>query len=172
MLLVLTHRYSDVYACEQLISSNTSSIISPWENQNLGHHRGTHHDASDNSPLYAEGVHMLNGLTEEEMESFVDEHPTIAPLFEIDVLMAVEPYLAKPSTTGQEAPCKLEPESIKELQHARDALDRELAISQRFKASTLEEVNFGSSTEPQTLKIAKDIASKERLALLVLLTEY
>ena len=36
----------------------------------------------DHSPLYAEGVHML------------EEHPTIVPLFEVDVLSAMEPYIA------------------------------------------------------------------------------
>ena len=115
---------------------------------------------------------MLNGLADDEMESFLDEHPTIVPFFEIDVLMVVEPYLPEPNMIGQEAPCELDPEFVKELQHARDALDRELAISQRVKALTLEEVNLGSSTEPRTLKIAKNLASEERSALLGLMTEY
>ena len=44
----------------------------------------------DISPLYAEGVHMLDDLTDEEMDHFLEEHPTIVPLFEIDVLMAIE----------------------------------------------------------------------------------
>ena len=34
---------------------------------------------------------MLNGFAGDEMDSFLDEHPTIVPLFEIDVLTAVEP---------------------------------------------------------------------------------
>ena len=123
-------------------------------------------------PLYAEGVHMLNGLADDEMESFLDEHPTIVPLFEIDVLTVVEPYLAETNRSRQEAPCELDPEFVKELQHGRDALDRELVISQQVKASTLEEVNLSSSTEPRTLKIAKDLASEERSALLGLLTKY
>ena len=37
---------------------------------------------------------MLDGLVEDEMNSFLDEHPTIVPLFEIDVLSAVEPFIA------------------------------------------------------------------------------
>ena len=142
------------------------------ENQSSSGHGRAHHDASWHQLVYAEGVNMLNGLLDDEMESFFEEHPKIVPLFKINILMVVEPYLAETNRSRQEAPCELDPESIKELQHARDALDRELAILQWVKASTLEEVNFGSSTEPQTLKIAKDIASKERLALLVLLTEY
>ena len=44
----------------------------------------------DNSLLYA-GVHMLNGFGDDKMDSFLDDHPMIVPLLEIDVLMAVEP---------------------------------------------------------------------------------
>ena len=35
---------------------------------------------------------MLDGLAEEEVDHFLEEHSTIVPLFEIDVLTAVEPY--------------------------------------------------------------------------------
>ena len=48
----------------------------------------------NNNPLYVEGAHMLDGLADEDMNSFLDEHPTIIPLFEIDVLSVVEPYIA------------------------------------------------------------------------------
>ena len=40
-------------------------------------------------PLYAEGVHKLDGLDDEAMDHFLEEHPRIVPLFEIDVLKAV-----------------------------------------------------------------------------------
>ena len=36
---------------------------------------------------------MLHGPTDEEMNSFMDEHPTIIPLFEIDVISVVKPYV-------------------------------------------------------------------------------
>ena len=36
---------------------------------------------------------MLDGLADDEMNSFVDEHPTIVPLFKIDVFSVVEPYV-------------------------------------------------------------------------------
>ena len=36
--------------------------------------------------------------------------------------------------------------SIKELRHARDAFESELAISHRVKKSTLEEINLGFNT--------------------------
>ena len=41
------------------------------------------------TPLYAEGVHMLDGLAEEEVDHFLEEHPTIVSLFEIDVILAI-----------------------------------------------------------------------------------
>ena len=47
------------------------------------------------TPLYAEGVHMLDGLADEEVDHFLAEHPTIVPLFEIDVIMAIEQLLGQ-----------------------------------------------------------------------------
>ena len=47
----------------------------------------------------------------------------IVPLFEIDVLTAVEPYLVDTNTTNQEAPHEPNPEAVKELGHAHHALD-------------------------------------------------
>ena len=117
--------------------------------------------------IHSEGVHMLDGLVDEEMD-----HPTIVPVFKIDVLTVVEPYISELAPEESEDPHELDPQSIEELRHTRDALDRELAISQRVKASTLEEINLGSCTEPRTLKIAKALASEEQSALIKLLTEY
>ena len=59
---------------------------------------------------------MLDGLTDDEMTSFLDEHPTIVPLFEVDVLSAMEPYVA----TGSKHDEVDEPDhaSLKELQEA------------------------------------------------------
>ena len=37
---------------------------------------------------------MLDGLTDDKMNCFLDEHPTIMPVFEIDVLSSVESYVA------------------------------------------------------------------------------
>ena len=80
---------------------------------------------------------MLNGLVDDEMDSFLDEHHTIIPLLKIDILTAVEPYLADTSMANQEAPHEPNPEAVKELGHARDPLDQELAISQLVKATDI-----------------------------------
>ena len=37
------------------------------------------------SPPYAEEIHMLEGLEDEELERYLDENPWIVPLFEIDI---------------------------------------------------------------------------------------
>jgi hypothetical protein len=33
------------------------------------------------APVYAEGVNMLEGLTEEEADTFLQEYPTLVPLY-------------------------------------------------------------------------------------------
>mgnify|MGYP000187975492 FL=1 len=112
---------------------------------------------------------MLDGLTDEEVDHFLEEHSTIVPLFEINVLTVVRPYVSEPATEENEVHQEPDPTSIEKLRHARNTLDHELAISQRVK---VEEVNLGSSTKPRTLKIATELASDERSALVGLLTEY
>ena len=82
----------------------------------------------------------------------IDSTTTIVPFFEIDVLSVVELYAA--NAIEHDASYKPDPTSIKELQQARDALNRNLAISQRVKASTLEDVNLDSPAEPRIVKIA------------------
>ena len=42
------------------------------------------------TPLYAEGVHMLDRLADEEVDEFLEDHPTIIPLFEINAISAVD----------------------------------------------------------------------------------
>jgi hypothetical protein len=44
------------------------------------------------APVYAEGVNMLEGLTKEEADTFLQEIPTLMPLYEIDVVKEAEPY--------------------------------------------------------------------------------
>ena len=54
---------------------------------------------------------MLDGLADDEMNTFQDEHPAIVPLFEIDVLSAIEPYLA--NAINHEAPHEPDQDSVK-----------------------------------------------------------
>ena len=38
------------------------------------------------TPLYVEGKNMLEGVDNTELEAYLEEHPRIIPLFEIDVI--------------------------------------------------------------------------------------
>ena len=79
-----------------------------------------------------------------EVDDFLEDHPTIIPLFEIDAISTVGTPPDKDVT--EDALPQDEPDSttIAELRHTRDTFERELAISQRVKASTLESFNLGS----------------------------
>ena len=48
------------------------------------------------TPLYAESINMLEGLPDDEVERYLEEHPRIVPLFEVDITAAVEPYITTP----------------------------------------------------------------------------
>ena len=50
---------------------------------------------------------MLVGLTDDEMNYFLEEHPAIMPLFEFDVPSAVEPYVA--NDIKHDEPYELDP---------------------------------------------------------------
>ena len=119
-----------------------------------------------------EGVHKLDRLDEEEVDNFLDEHPTIIPLLEIDVILAISSPMAEGATEETLPQTEPDPTTIVELRHACDAFVRELAISQRVKASTLESLNLGSDENPRTLKIANNLPPDERSALIWLLTDY
>ena len=45
------------------------------------------------TPLYAESINMLEGLAEEEVDRYLDEHSRIVPLFEVDVTEAITLYI-------------------------------------------------------------------------------
>ena len=78
------------------------------------------------TPLYAESINMLEGLVEEEVDQYLDEHPKIVPLFEVDVAEAVTSYIVHLEEVGDE----LDWEAIRELQQAQESLEREMAVSQ------------------------------------------
>ena len=83
------------------------------------------------TPLYAEGINMLEGLADEEVNQYLQENPKIVPLFEIDIAESVTPYILEPEENNEE-PYK---EVIRELRQAQEAPETEMAVSQRVKAS-------------------------------------
>jgi hypothetical protein len=96
---------------------------------------------------------MLEGLTEEEADTFLLKNPTLVPLYKIDVVKEAEPYQISD-----------EP-AVVELGKAREALERELAVSQRVRPTELEELNLGTMEEPRNVLIAKELDTefKEQL---------
>ena len=124
------------------------------------------------SPLYAEGVHMLDGLADDEVDDFLEDHPTVIPLFKIDAMSAVGTPLDEEVTVNTPPQDEPDPTTIAELRHARDAFERELAISQQVKESTLETLNLGLDENPRTLQIANNLPAGERATLIHLLTDY
>ena len=95
--------------------------------------------------LYAERVHMLDGLADDEVDDFLEDHPTIIPLFEIDAISAVTTPLDEEVMVDTRPQDKPDSTTIAELRHARDAFERELAISQLVKTSTLESLKLAIS---------------------------
>ena len=122
------------------------------------------------TPLYAEDINMLEGVDDAELEAYLDDHPRIVPLFEIDIIETVVDYPA--SNMLQEEAYELDPKSLLELSRARTTFDREMEISRRVSASTLEDVNVGTTTDPRVLSIAKDLPPSQKEAMIALLKEY
>ena len=113
---------------------------------------------------------MFDGLDDIELEAYLDDHPRIIPLFEIYIIETVADYA--PTNTLHEEAYELDPESILELSRARATFEMEMEISRRVMASTLEEVNIGTTTDPPLLSIAKNLLPSQKEAILALLKEY
>ena len=52
--------------------------------------------------LYAEEIHMLEGLKHDKLEKYLDENPRIVPPFEIDVVETAETYTTPTTAMGQD----------------------------------------------------------------------
>ena len=115
---------------------HSANIKQNWQHNNLSFRRGRtkvrvpmEENATipkDISPLYAEEIHMLEGLEDEELERYLDENPRIVPLFEIDVRGTADSYASPMGSTGHDD----EPgeEALAELQRAQEAFEREMEI--------------------------------------------
>ena len=54
------------------------------------------------TPLFAESINMLEGLTDKEVHHYLDKYPRIFPLFEVDIAEVVTPYIVQPEEVGDE----------------------------------------------------------------------
>ena len=84
---------------------------------------------------------MLEGLADEEVDRYLEEHPKIVPLFVVDITEVVIPYVTNQEKESDEP----DQEEIRELRQAQESLEREMTISKRVKASQLEEVDLGTN---------------------------
>ena len=78
------------------------------------------------TPLYAVSIIMLEGLADKEVDRYLDEHPRIVPLFKVDIVEAITPYVEQPEEIGDEP----DRDTIRELRQAQESLEWEMAVSQ------------------------------------------
>ena len=70
------------------------------------------------TPLYAKGVHMLDNLADDEVDNFLEDHPKIVPLFDIDIMETINPYVSEPISGERDIGRETDPKSVEELHHA------------------------------------------------------
>ena len=92
---------------------------------------------------------MLEGLSDEEVDRYLEEHPKIVPLFEVDITTAVGPYI---TSSESDEPDQA---AIREERQAHESLEKETMISQRVKVSQLDEVDLGTTDKPRPVNVAK-----------------
>ena len=90
-------------------------------------------------PLYAEYVNMIEGLDDEEVNQYFLENPKIIPLFEIDVIEIITPFM---SNDEKDVGVPVDEKTLMELWQQQEAMEKEMQVSQRVHASTLEELNL------------------------------
>ena len=122
------------------------------------------------TPLYTEEVHMLEGLDNKELETYLEENPEIVPFCKIDVIEMTGAYATSGTIRARE--CESDMKALMELHRVQDAFYQEMEISRRVMTSTLEEINVETSDEPCPLLIAKDLPPSEKAAMIDLLHEY
>ena len=109
---------------------------------------------------------MLEGLSDEEVDQYLEEHPKIVPLFEVNITTAVGPYITSPESDEPDQ------EEIRELRQAQESLEKEMTISQRVKASQLEEVDLGTKDKPRPVNVAKEMPNEEKKPMVALLMDF
>ena len=67
---------------------------------------------------------------------------------------------------------ELDQDAIRELWQAQESLEREMVVSQRAKASQLEEVDLGTEEKPKPVNVAKEMPRDDKKAMVELLTSF
>ena len=147
-------------------------FVSLRKDQGTTHNRGAYLYASKHHSIIR-GRHSHARWTRRggswPLPGGASQHRT--PVWKIDVISAIGSPVVEAATEDALNQAEPDPTTIAELRHARDAFERELAISQRVKASTLESLKLGSDEDPRMLKIANNLPH-EGSALIQLHTKY
>ena len=88
-------------------------------------------------PIHAEAINMMEGLDEIEEKQYFNDNPKIIPLFEVDMVQALTPYVEEQSNT-----VPIDEQTLKEIRLQQEACEKEMLVSQRVQASSLEELNL------------------------------
>jgi Asp-tRNA(Asn)/Glu-tRNA(Gln) amidotransferase B subunit len=102
---------------------------------------------------------MLEGLTKEEADTFLQENPTLMSLYEID---EAEPYQYAADADAV----------VVELGRAREAFEQDFVVSQRVQATELVDLNLGMTEEPRNIFVAKELDADFKEQLTNVLQEY
>ena len=156
----------------------TANIKQNWKQNVLTFRKGktkvripTHNKVTTSKqslPVHAEAVNMMEGLDEEEESQYFNDNQKIIPLFEVDILQALTPYV----DSHEEVP--IDEQTMKEIRMQQEATDKEMKVSQRVQASALEEIDLAGveDGERKTVLIARDLAENDKRTLTTLLLQY
>ena len=109
-------------------------------------------------PIHAEAVNMMEGLDEIEEKQYFNDNPKIIPLFEVDMVQALTPYVEEQSNT-----VPIDEQSLKEIRLQQEACEKEMLVSQRVQASSLEELNLAEDDlKSKPILIAKDMRNEDK----------
>ena len=76
---------------------------------------------------------MLEGLDEKEENLYFNDNPKIIPLFEVDIIQTLTPYVE-----DQQDIVPVDEQTLKEIRLQQEACEKEMLVSQRVQASSLE----------------------------------
>ena len=120
--------------------------------------------------LYGEVVNIMEGLDGGEEHQYFEDSPKIIPLFDIDILKVLTPYLGDDE---KEDEVPVDDKTLKELRLQQEAMEREMQVSQQVRALALEEFNLANNdTELKIVLIAREMQSADKARLAQLLQQY
>ena len=82
--------------------------------------------------VHAKAVNMMKGLDEAEQEIYFEDNLKSIPLFEVDILQTLTPYMGEENKEGE---VYVDDKTLKELRQQLEAMEREMQVSQRVQAS-------------------------------------